>query len=91
MQYLHKDQPKIVYRTLLGKLKLKSPRFFSCKCQPAKSNTFSPLNQLLTERTAPELVYLQSKWSALMSYGITADLLQEVLPLDKPVRTATLR
>jgi len=91
VEYLHKDQPKIVYRTLFGKLKLKSPRFFSCKCQPAKSNTFSPLAQLLTERSAPEFVYLQSKWSALMSYGMTGSLLQEVLPLDKPVCPATLR
>lgn len=91
VEYLHKDQPKIVYRTLFGKLTLKSPRFFKCNCQPSKSNTFSPLTQLLTERTAPEFIYLQSKWSALMSYGITASLLEEVLPLDKPVRTATLR
>jgi hypothetical protein len=91
MEYLHKDQTKIVYRTLFGKLRLKSPRFFSCNCHPAKSHTFSPLTQLLTERTAPEFVYLQSKWSALMSYGMTGSLLEEVLPLDKPIRTATLR
>ena len=91
IEYLHKDQPKIVYRTLFGKLTLKSPRFFNCTCQPSKSNTFSPLAKLLPNRTAPEFVYLQSKWPALMSYGMTASLLEEVLPLDKPVRTATLR
>ncbi len=91
LEYLHKDQAKIAFRTLFGKLSLKSPRFISCNCHPSKTDTFSPLTQLLPERTAPEFVYLQSKWSALMSYGLTASLLEEVLPLDKPVRTSTLR
>ncbi|MDB5082894.1 MAG: hypothetical protein JWP00_4818 [Chloroflexi bacterium] len=91
VEYLHKDQPKIVYRTLFGNLILKSPRFFSCNCRPTKYNTFSPLTQLLIERTAPEFVYLQSKWSTLIIYGMTGSLLEEVLPLNKPVRTATLR
>lgn len=93
VEYLHKDQQNIIYRTLFGKLKLKSPRLVSCNCQlsKSKSNTFSPLTQLLPQRSAPEFVYLQSKWSALMSYGMTGNLLQEVLPLDTPVRIATLR
>jgi hypothetical protein len=28
------------------------------------------------------MLFLETKWSALMSYGVTADLLQEVLPMD---------
>jgi hypothetical protein len=47
----------IVYRTLFGKLRLPSERFFHCGCQPPHATrTFSPLAQLLTERTAPELL-----------------------------------
>jgi hypothetical protein len=41
----------------------------------------SPLAELLPERTAPELLYLQTKWASLMSYGLTVDLLGEVLPI----------
>jgi hypothetical protein len=41
----------IVYRTLFGKLRLTSERFFHCGCQPYTNRTFSPLAQLLTERT----------------------------------------
>lgn len=32
--------------------------------------------------TAPELQYLQAKWASLMSYGLTVDLLEEVLPIQ---------
>jgi hypothetical protein len=48
----------LVYRTLFGKLRLPSARFFHCRCQLHAHRTFSPLAQLLTERTAPELLYL---------------------------------
>jgi hypothetical protein len=50
----------------------------------------SPLAKLLPERTAPEFTYLQTKWAAVMSYGRTAQLLEEVLPLEKRISTATL-
>jgi hypothetical protein len=46
---------------------------------------------LLAERTAPELLYLESKWASLMSYGLTAQLLSEVLPLDGQVNPTTVR
>ena len=35
----------------------------------------------VAEHTAPELLYLESKFASLVSYGLTADLLQEVLPV----------
>ena len=50
----------------------------------------SPLANLLPERTAPEFVYLQTKWAAVMSYGRTAEFLEEVLPLEKRISTAVL-
>ena len=36
--------------------------------------------ELLKERTAPELLYLEAKWSSLLSFGVSCDLLGEVLP-----------
>jgi len=48
--------------------------------------TFSPLAGLLTEHTAPELLYLESKFAALVSYGLTADLLQEDFGAEIRVR-----
>ena len=81
----------LVYRTLFGKLHLRNERFFHCECRPHKTRTFSPLAQLLSERTAPELLYLESKFAALMSYGLTADLLREILPIDQSINAATIR
>lgn len=71
----------ITYRTLFGKMRLESQRFYTCNCRPRQQKSFSPVAHLLPERLAPELCYLQTKWASLMSYGLTVDLLEEVLPL----------
>ncbi len=42
---------------------------------------FSPLAELFTEHTAPELLYLESRWASLISFGMTAALLKDVLPV----------
>jgi hypothetical protein len=39
----------------------------------------------LPDRTLPERLYLESKWASLVSYGVTARLLQDVLPLEGQV------
>ena len=49
----------------------------------SRTRTFSPLAALLPERTTPELAYLQARFAGLVSYGITADLLGEMLPLGR--------
>jgi hypothetical protein len=36
----------------------------------------------LKERSSPELLYLQSKWAALLPYDVTVKLLEEVFPLN---------
>ena len=46
---------------------------------------------LLPERTAPELAYLEAQWASLISYGLTVDLLTEVLPLAGHVNTTGVR
>jgi len=53
--------------------------------------TFSPLAELLPNRTAPELLYLDAKWCSLLSFGVSCDLLAEVLPLGDELNTMTLR
>jgi len=77
-----KDSKTILFRSLFGNIEVNSPRFYTCKCQSAGRKSFSPLTSCLSAHTAPELLYLQSKWAALMSYGLTTDLLNEVLPLQ---------
>ena len=82
-----KGQHTIVFRSLFGKLRLPSPRLYTCSCQPQEKQSFSPLAERLPERTAPELLYLQTKWASLMSYGLTIDHLEEVLPIQANVAT----
>ena len=71
-----KGRHEIVYRTLFGKLRLDSPRLYACACQERNRASVSPLAELLSERTAPELAYLETKFAALMSYGLTVELLR---------------
>jgi hypothetical protein len=55
-----KGKHQIVLRTLFGKLRLDSPRLYHCGCCSTEDyRSFSPLAELLTERTAPELTYLE--------------------------------
>ncbi len=83
---------EIVYRTLFGKLRLDSPRFYACPCREAAPRaSISPLAERLPERTAPELAYLESKFAALMSYGLTVELLAEVLPLGEELARTSVR
>jgi hypothetical protein len=55
----HKEQTikghhTIVYRTLFGKLTLKSPRLKICSCQNSDQKSISPLSKVLPERMSPE-------------------------------------
>ena len=57
-----KGSKTITFRTLFGNIELKSPRYYTCRCQERKTTkTFSPLTGLLEERTAPELVFMETK------------------------------
>jgi hypothetical protein len=85
-----KGQHEVVVRSLFGVLRLNSPRFYTCPCQPQTQRSWSPVAALFPERTTPELLALQVKWAALLPYGMTANLLADLLPLDHPVSTATL-
>jgi hypothetical protein len=78
---------RIQFRTAFGTIPLNS--FHRCCCQPSASKTFSPLSELFTERTAPELLYLETK--SLVSFGLTAQLLKEVLPVGSTANAGTIR
>ncbi len=84
-------QHEIVFRTLFGEQRLCSPRLYLCSCRQLGRASFSPLAQQLPERTAPELVYLETKFAALMSYGLTVDILSEVLPIGDQLNTRSVR
>lgn len=52
----HKDRRSIVVRTVFGKVRLGSPRFWSCVCdrpQGVRPHTFSPLSEPLQKRITP--------------------------------------
>ena len=86
-----KGKYPIVFRTVFGNVALSSPRFYLCGCQPGDSRTFSPLTELFTERTAPELLYLESRWASLISFGMTAALLRDILPVADTTNPETVR
>jgi hypothetical protein len=57
----------------------------------AHVKSFSPLAAALPDRALPERLYLESKWASLVSYGVTARLLEDVLPLDGHVNANGIR
>jgi hypothetical protein len=87
----HKDSRDIVVRSLFGTLRLSSPRWWHCACTPHETKTFSPLAGTIAERTTPELVYLEAKFAGLASYGLSAKLLAEILPLGRPLHATAVR
>ena len=81
----------IVYRTLFGKLNLTSPRLYDCGCQSRDRRSSSPLTQLLPTHGSAELQYLQTKFASLMSYGMSVDLLGEILPIANEINHTSMR
>jgi hypothetical protein len=90
-QQLSKGRYQIQFRTAFGTIPLVSPRFHRCRCYPWARKTFSPLTGLFTEHTAPELLYLETKWASLVSFDLTAPLLKEVLPIGRTANACTIR
>ncbi len=79
------------FRTLFGTFQFDSPRLEHCDCTRRKTGSFRPLAGLLTESVAPELLYMEAKWSSLVSYGMSLDALQDFLPLDRTLDVKTVR
>jgi hypothetical protein len=49
------------------------------------------LPSVLPEHITPALLCLKTKWAALVSHGVTAQLLHEVLPIDEALAPCTIR
>src|SRR5712664_1170890 len=79
------------FRTLFSTFKFSSPRLEHCDCKRRKTSSFRPLSALLTESVAPELLYMEAKWSSLVSYGLSLDALKDFLPLDLSLDVKTVR
>jgi len=86
-----KDYQDIALRTMFGNVPLDSPRMKSCDCHVSDSATFQPLRDLLPENTTPELLFMESKWSSLTSYGVTPKVLKDLLPIDDKLNGQTVR
>ncbi len=79
------------FRTLFGTFKLSSPRLYHCRCRRRKTTSFRPLAALLAESAAPELLFMETKWASLVSYGLTVEALTDFLPLDVTLDVKTVR
>lgn len=77
--------------TLFGTVLLTSPRLYHCRCQTQQTTTFRPLSGPLTTSTTPELLFLETKWASLISYGMTAHVLKDFLPVDATLNAATVQ
>jgi hypothetical protein len=90
-----KGHRPLTCRTAFGTVRVEVARLRRCGCgrDPAAGDraSFSPLADLLPERTAPEMLYLETRWGSLVSYGLAARLLGDVLPLGQPVAPERVR
>jgi hypothetical protein len=86
-----KGHHALTFRTLFGTIRLTSPRLCHCPCTPHETATFSPLTALLPEHTAPELLFMETKWASLVSYGLTVQALTDFLPVDETLSVSTVR
>ena len=90
-QLARKGDHRLAYRSVFGRLSIDSPRFYRCRCSGSGRQSVSPLANCLSERTSPELQYLQAKFAALMSYRLTVQVLEEMLPLGHVLAATTIR
>jgi hypothetical protein len=60
-----KGHHRRTFRTLFGTVTLTSPHPYHCRCQRRKTTTFRPLNALLTDSVALELLFMETKWRSV--------------------------
>ena len=86
-----KGHRTIQYRTLFGIIPIPSLRVYSCNCEEVSTQTVDILTDWLPDHNSPELQYIETKLASLMSYGLTADILKDVLPVGEALNAATVR
>ncbi len=77
--------------TVFGPVAVPNPRWYRCACQTTGPLTFRPTAQWLTDRTSPELLYLESKWGSLIPYAKVGELLTDVVPVAPTMQAETVR
>jgi len=88
-KYRKKGYYQIKLKTLFGDVSFKSPRYYTERGENNK--TFTPLNELLPRHITPELLYLETKWAALIPFEKTSALLKEVLPVAQTINATTIQ
>ena len=86
-----KGRCAIRYRTVFGDIPVTSPRYYRCRCKGRRPQTFSPLTDLLPDHTAPELLWLETRWASLVSFDTATGLLKDVLPIGERLNAETVR
>ena len=86
-----KGSRSIRYRTVFGDIPVTSPRYYQCACDGRRPKTCSPLTDLLPDHTAPELLWLETRWASLVSFGAATNLLKDVLPIGEGLSAETVR
>jgi hypothetical protein len=82
-----KDYRDHVVATLFGQVTMKAPRFRCAKCGGIETGISWPSRC----RSTPELDRLRAHLSALMTYRVAADLLEQMFPIDAGTDPETLR
>ena len=85
-----KGSHTILCRTVFGKIALFSPRLRRCACD-GEAGSYSPLAAAIPFRVTAELEYLQVKWAAHLSFGATAKLLNEILPIGDAISVSGIK
>src|SRR5712692_7613488 len=86
-----KGHHTVTFRTLFGTITLNSPRLRNCRCASHKTTSVSPLVEVIFRSTAPELLFMETKWASLVSYGLTVAALKDFLPVDETLSVSTVR
>jgi len=90
-RYTTKDSGSAPIATCFGRVEVMNPRWNRCACDPHGPKTFRPLRTWLNGQTAPEMLYLETKWASLIPFARVADLLQEVLPVGDSANRESVR
>ena len=86
-----KGRTSFRFRTPFGDVPVLAPRLKRCRCETSASESFSPLAGLFSEHVAPEMLYLETKWASLVPFGVTVELLKDVLPVGTTLNAETVR
>jgi hypothetical protein len=88
-----KDYRQRKVDTVFGTVSFRSPRILSCACEPPwyLETAFCPLWPIIPERATPELLALQAKLAAQMSYRRVVETIREFLPVSEKFNHVTVR